>query len=199
MRLVRISIISLAAVALSACSSIGERYGFLKDETQSYQRTSSIERPVVIPQNLSSNQVQDYYEVPQVASDANSMQPPITPPGANIAPPKQSMEDRIRNAENAKIQGHTSSAASGPAPVALNFSQAWTKVGSILKASGYKVMEKDNVLGTYYVIDTNGTGGKMKKDMPIYQIHLKASGNSTVITVTPANPTLQSQINRNLT
>ncbi len=198
MRLLRFSLISLAVVALTACSTVRDKYGFLKDETQSYQRTTPIDRPVVIPQNLSSDQVEDFYEVPQPAPGANPNQPPITPPGANLTPPKQLMQDRIRNAEDAKIHGHTSASANGPMPVSLNYSQAWAKVASILKASNYKVMEKDNTLGTYYVIDTNGSGGKMKKDMPIYQIHLKASGNSTVITVTPANPVLQNQINRNL-
>lgn len=201
MRLIRLSIIPLAMVGLSACTTIGDKYGFLKDETQSYRKVNPVETPVVIPQNLRSNQVQDYYEVPQPAAGANPDQPLLVPPGANIAPPKAptiSQQDRIRSAESAKIQGHTSAAANGPVPIPLNFSQAWTKVGSILKASNYKIMEKDNVLGTYYVIDTNKTGGKVKKDMPIYQIHLRASGSATVVTVTPANPSLQQQINSNL-
>jgi uncharacterized lipoprotein len=109
-----------------------------------------------------------------------------------------SQQDRIRSAENAKIQGHTSAAANIPAAVSLNYSQAWVKVGHILQASNYKIVEKDNAVGTYYVIDTKATGGKVKKDMPIYQVHLNASGNSTVVSVSPANANLQSQLNKAL-
>lgn len=198
MRIVRISLIPLAVLALSACSTCN-KYGFLKDDTKTYRQATPIEGAVVIPQNLSSSGMQDFYEVPGPAPDASVAQPSIIPPGANVAPPKSaraSQQDRIRNAEAAKIQGHTSSAANAPAPVGVSYSQAWTKVGSVLKASNYKIVEKDSVLGTYYVIDAGK--GKVKKDMPIYQVHLKAAGNGTAISVTPANSALQDQLYRNL-
>jgi uncharacterized lipoprotein len=200
MRIIRMSLISIVVLGLTACTTTN-RYGFLKEERQSYRRAQPIEGAVVIPQNLSSSGMQDYYEVPGPAPQANGAIPPITPPGANLGPKgaaNLSQQDRIRNAEAAKIQGHTSAVANDPAPVGLTFAQAWTKVGSVLKASNYKIVEKDNVLGTYYVIDTGKTGGKVKKDMPIYQVHLKAAGNATAISVHPANPGLQSQLSHNL-
>jgi len=198
----RISLISLVVLGLSACTTVRE-YGFFKDETQSYRKVRPVESTVVIPQNLSSKNVQDYYEVPQPAAEAGSGEPPLTPPGSQIAQPSarpsgMSQIDRIRNAESAKIQGHTSPAANAPKPVGVQFPQAWVKVGHILQAANYKVVEKDNSLGTYYVVDTTGTGGKVKKDAPIYQVHLKAAGNGTLVTVNPSNAGLQRKLNSSL-
>lgn len=206
MRIIKISIITLAVIGLSACDTFTglNRHGFLKDETKSYQNENIEERTVVIPQNLSAKNVQDYYEVPQPGAECGNEPPTLIPPGSSISQSKGtqplmlSQQDRIRNAENAKIQGHTSPTANGPKPVGANFSQAWVKVGHILQASNYKVVDKDNALGTYYVIDTSTTGGKVKKDMPIYQVHLKASGNGTMVTVSPGNGRLQNQLNRSL-
>jgi uncharacterized lipoprotein len=146
--------------------------------------------------------VQDFYEVPE-SNAPEGPTPPMTPPGSHLdqARPQtnqMSQQDRIRNAESAKIQGHTNPTANGPRPVGINFSQAWVKVGHILQAASYKIVEKDNSLGTYYVIDTSKTGGKVKKDMPIYQVHLKPSGNGTTVSVSPSNPSLQQQLNKSL-
>jgi uncharacterized lipoprotein len=199
MRILKIGLFSFAAISLTACSTIGDRYGFLKDAKQTYQNAPMMEQPVVIPQNLRANDSQDYYEVPQNVSSGPYVKPSLAPPGSNLDTKPQpvvvSQQDRIRNAETAKIQGHTSAVANNtPATVSLNFAQAWVKVGHVLQAANYKIVEKDNALGTYYVIDTKQTGGKVKKDMPIYQVQLKASGNSTLVTVSPGNPTLQSQL-----
>ena len=70
MRIVKISILSLVVAGLSACSSIGGYGGYLKDETQTYRKAEPVERTVVIPQNLNSKNVQDYYEVPEASPDA---------------------------------------------------------------------------------------------------------------------------------
>ncbi len=208
MRAIKISIISLVAIGLTACSTVNDRYGFFKDDSQTYRKVKPIERTIVVPQNLNARDVEDYYEVPQPVQQSSNMQPPppITPPGSNLTPVKLkpvqpvviSQQDRIRKAENAKIQGHTAAAANEPTQIGVNLAQAWVKVGHILQASNYKVVEKDKVLGIYYVIDTRATGGKVKKDMPIYQIHMRPSGNSTIVTVSPANAVLQNQLNKNL-
>jgi uncharacterized lipoprotein len=202
MRITKISIL-LLAVGISGCTT-ANRYGFFKDETQSYQKAPAIERTVVIPQNLSPHAIQDYYEVPQPGPEASNGQPPLAPPGSNIGQASTtqavvlSQQDRIRSAENAKIQGHTSPTANGPKPIGLNFSQAWVKASHVLQAANYKIVEKDQSMGTYFVIDTSGTGGKVKKDMPIYQVHLRPSGNGTIVSITPSNQNLQNQLHRSL-
>jgi uncharacterized lipoprotein len=184
---------------------LGEKYGFFKDEAQSYKKAPPLEHTVVIPQNLSAKNVQDYYEVPQPAPEVANIEAPLTPPGSSLSPTVRpqvvapvSQQDKIRNAENAKIQGHTLPTARGPKPVGINYSQAWVKVGHVLHAANYKVVEKDNLMGMYYVVDTSSTGGKVKKDMPIYQVSLKPSGNGTVVTVIPSNSRLQETLSRSL-
>lgn len=202
MRIVKICFISVALISLGACSTVQE-HGFLKDESQSYRKETLVEQTVIIPQNLSAKNVQDYYEVPRPDQEVQYSQPPITPPGSNLnqAPANQaflSQQEKIRNAESAKIQGHTSPTNNNAKPIGVNFSQAWVKVGHILQASNYKIMDKDNSIGTYFVIDTSKTNGAMKKDMPIYQVHLKPSGNGTLISVNPRNSALQAKINQAL-
>lgn len=217
MRIIKLSMISVLVLGLSACTTVSERYGFLKDENQNYKKAPALQGAVVMPQNMATNEMQDYYEVPETAPSAVDAQPSLAPPGSSLAqrqsqpqvpdqnqskpgqPVMLSQQDKIRSAENAKIQGHTFyQPASTSTTVGMNFSQAWVKVGHVLQASNYKIVEKDNVLGTYYVVDMHGTGGKLKKDMPIYQVHLKAAGRSTQVSVSPSNPALQNQINRNL-
>jgi uncharacterized lipoprotein len=199
----KVSIFSLAVLGVAACSTVN-RYGFLKDETQSYQKAVPAERAIVIPQNLSSRTIEDYYEVPSPANEANSTTPPIAPPGSsfvqnrNVDAAMVSQQDKIRNAEIAKIKGHTNPAANGPKPVGVNFSQAWVKAGHVLQASNYKIVERDRSMGTYYVIDTTKTGGKVKKDMPIYQVILKPSGNGTLVSIMPSNQKLHNELSRSL-
>lgn len=198
MKVTRMIIIPFCVLGLSACSAVSER-GFFKDESQTYRKVKELDGPVAIPQNMSANGVQNYYEVPAGSEAMQSAgQPPLTPPGSNFQDNKTiSQQDKIRNAENAKIQGHTSFAqSSGPVNANMGFSQAWNKVGGILQSANYKIVEKDSALGTYYVIDTRA--GKVKKDAPIYQVHVKSAGNSARISVTPANPGLQNLLNRNL-
>jgi uncharacterized lipoprotein len=198
MRKTRISLILLAVLSLSACTTI-QNHGFMKDDKQSYRKVPPLERTVVIPQNLNSKTVQDYYEVPQSIEESHG-EPSLVPPGSSLeARQARSQQDRIRTAENAKIQGHSSRVVTnGPTPIGANYGEAWVKVGHVLQAAKYKIVEKDNTLGTYYVIDTSRTNGKVKKDMPIYQVHLKSSGRGTIVSVSPANAQLQSQLYRNL-
>lgn len=201
MQIHRLVIISSLIMTLSACTTVRDKYGYFKDETQSYKKERPVAKAVVIPQNLSNQNIQDYYEVPQPGTESTTV-PPIAPPGSNLTPsamtkPQEiSQQDRIRNAENAKIHGHT--VATGPSTVGVNFSQAWSKVGSILKASNYQIVAKDLALGTYCVVDTSHTGGKLKEKMQIYQIGLKSSGNATTVSVSPSHPELQAQLSRSL-
>lgn len=193
--------IPLFAIALSACTPVSDRYGFFKDETQTYRNVKQLDQPVVIPQNLSTNGVQNFYEVPggtEVTPASN--QPPLTPPGSGVQERQLSQQDKIRSAESAKIQGHTTLVAQAGSPVTsrLSYAQSWNKVASILQSANYKIVEKDKALGTYYVVDTHASGGKVRKDMPIYQVNVRPDGNSARVSVSPANPSLQNLIARNL-
>lgn len=203
MKQIIISLISLGSVlALTACSSMNNR-GFLKDDTQSYKKEPPIEqRTIIVPQNLSSRNVQDYYEVPTPAAEAVGVEPALAPPGSGIMVakprPAPSQQDRIKNAENAKIQGHTTKNIPQSKTIDVYYPQAWSKISKVLTGLGYEIMDKNQEKdsGTYYVIDRRHTGGKAQLNMPIYQVHLKKSGNATVISITPPNPALQDILNK---
>src|SRR4029077_9133281 len=62
--------------------------------------------------------------------------------------------------------------ANGIVTINYDYSQAWDKVGQALRASGYRVLQQDNSLGRYYVLDLAGTSGKLQRNTPIYQVHL---------------------------
>lgn len=201
MQTFRMMIIPFLALGLSACTTVSDRFGFFKDESKSYRKVTEAEQPMVIPQNLSASGMQNYYEVPGEDAGQPNEEPSLLPPGSSLRENKPAiLEAKIRNAENAKIQGHTTMGQSSNRPLSsnLNFNQTWSKVGSILQSANYKIVEQDNALGTYFVIDTRNSGGKVKKDMPIYQVHVKAAGNAARVSVTPANPALQNFIARNL-
>jgi uncharacterized lipoprotein len=63
--------------------------------------------------------------------------------------------------------------------VDMPYDDAWPKVRKALPAAGYSVMEKDDLTGTYYVLDKIGSGGKIERDTPIYQVRLTKAGDAS--------------------
>ncbi|MDF3054454.1 MAG: putative lipoprotein [Gammaproteobacteria bacterium] len=83
--------------------------------------------------------------------------------------------------------------------VNMAYKDAWPKVRKALPAAGYAVMEKDETTGTYYVLDKIGSGGKIERDTPIYQVRLTKAGDAAtkVILLDSANkPAAASVSNR---
>lgn len=144
------------------------------------------------------------FEVPPApeVSEAVSSKPPemtIAPPGSSVneqVTGKPSTASRLAETTPA----HTASSGNIGLSVKMPFGQAWSAVGKALPASGYQVMEQDNVSGIYYILDKVSSGGKIKRDTPIYQMKLQKDGESTTLVTLsnaqsqPVDPALAKRI-----
>jgi len=70
--------------------------------------------------------------------------------------------------------------------LSLPYQQVWAQAKKALPQAGYPIMEQDNTSGTYYILDKAGTGGVIKRDTPIYQLHIQKNGDKTIITLNNA-------------
>jgi uncharacterized lipoprotein len=93
------------------------------------------------------------------------------------APGRSGSMPTIPNAGSAAAS-HGQNLATGFS-VKMNYDDAWSKTAAALPSAGYPVMEKDDLTGTYYVLDKVGSGGKIERDTPIYQVRLTRTGDSS--------------------
>jgi uncharacterized lipoprotein len=56
---------------------------------------------------------------------------------------------------------------------------AWRRVAEALKKTPYLIMDEDETLHSYFIIDKVKTGGSIQKQSPIYQLTLSSVGNDT--------------------
>jgi len=133
--------------------------------------------PVAIREGQDATNQDSTYVVPTVPNQQTTEQASIAPPGSNLA---QMAAPQKTVATPAKT---VSSNRGGSVTLKTSYAQAWDKLGKTLPAAGYPVMEQDSGSGTYYILDKVSSGGVIKRDTPIYQVHLEKSGNGTQITV----------------
>jgi uncharacterized lipoprotein len=57
--------------------------------------------------------------------------------------------------------------------------RAWNALANALPAAGYRILEQDRSINTYYILDTSASNGVIQKDSPIYQLRLKAIDDDT--------------------
>jgi uncharacterized lipoprotein len=129
-----------------------------------------------LPHDGNSN-IETYYPIPPV-SMAPMVQPNVLPPGSEIA--------RTQAQSQARVMPQRSSVVASSASAIIlnsNYDQAWQQVGRALRASGYKIMQQDSSLGSYYVLDLASSGGKLKDTTPIYQVHLANKANNVAVNV----------------
>lgn len=141
-------------------------------------------------------------------SEIYSEQMPHEASEQNIATTETSAGNTAISTTTETVQPSATAQVQQPARVAnsgsgistnLAYTQAWTRVGKALPASGYPVMEQDTSSGTYYVLDKSSTGGVIKRNTPIYQVRVQRSGQGTNINVLnaqnqPADPAISTRI-----
>lgn len=178
--------------------------------------------PVNVPADLSNNNIQSSYPVPEVTATNNNANVNLLPPGSGLQQSTQKQQSIqtatnsdpaispvVTTANNSAFTPTSSAVAVQPNPVnstkaftpansaakpaagskvdllvKLPYNQAWAQVGKSLPTTGYPVMEQDNFSGTYYILDKVGSGGSLKRDTAIYQIHLEKQGDkATAVTL----------------
>lgn len=154
----KLFLISLCTIALTACTSMHQKYDNFRNAHETYHPTSNSIAP---PKGVDESQVDSSYVVPPLKDADKMKQVPLAPPGSQL---NQSNAPPTSTVANVKMQYSL---------IKKPFDTAWKEVGKAIHVSGYKILDEDNGLGTYYLLDTSTTRGKIQKNTPIYQLHLK--------------------------
>ncbi len=82
--------------------------------------------------------------------------------------------------------------------------QNWKKISSALSPAGLQMLDSDNSLGVFFVVDVANTKGKISTHSPIYRINLIKKDKQTIVTLTnqrnkPVSDQLQFMILQRLT
>ena len=180
MRFLKEILLITMTTSLVACSTMSSD----SKQQNDYLKQAKTVAPTKVPANLDASGMQPYYPIPPVTM--GPLQQPqsfsIVPPGSRLAQSQMPLSD----AKPALAPARTSAVvASSNNTLVLNlpYQQAWSQTGKALQASGYKVMQQDKSMGAYFVLDLAGTGGQLKANTPIYQVHVKPTGNATSITL----------------
>lgn len=200
-RIKQLSIL-LLALGLAGCAAMEQESN---EQNNAYLRAKSVPPPTKMPQGLKTTNAQNYYPVPPAQQGTATQRPSTMPPGNGSTAAPQQQSPAVAQAQQSAAQKVASAApavaASSTSSLVLNMnsSAAWGKVGNALQASGYKVMQQDRSMGSYYVLDLAGTGGVLKTNTPIYQVHIKPSGNNSTVTLLndknqSASPVVSSRI-----
>lgn len=185
----KVIILLVVAGFLSACATVRK----MDTDDNDYLKQSKTVASTKLPSNLSMSE-SSYYPIPPLTMGPMQQ--------SNIAPPgSQLMQRQPQQAVATPASRASAVIASSSNALVLNipFAQAWKQVGKALAASGYKVMQQDQGIGTYFILDLASTDGQLKANTPIYQLHLKPSGGTTSVTLFddqghPANVSVASRI-----
>lgn len=161
MKLAKFLLIPAVVLGLAACSSVQHEYVQFRDKHEAYHPTAKSVAPT---KGINQEQVQKNYNVKPLNNPEKVKQVPLTPPGSDLQ----------SSSKTQNVQGYI---------YKVTFNTAWKKVGKAIRQSGYQILDQDNGLGTYYVLDTKSTSGKIKQNTPIYQLHLTKVKQGTKLTL----------------
>lgn len=191
----KIVLCSIILTGLTACSITPSAEKVAK-QTQVPRVPNAVESvPPVVVSSLDSSNIKNNYAIPDAIPEGDSASS-IAPPGSNL---QQIQTQHLASNQAASAPAKPVSFAGTSLNLNMPFAEAWSKVGKALSASGYQVMEKYDYSGTYYILDKSGTGGMVKRDTQIYQVHLQKNGDTTTVSLLndknkPADPAVSGRI-----
>jgi uncharacterized lipoprotein len=128
---------------------------------------------------------ENYYPVP--ASSAATMQKPsLVPPGSKMSETEPQLKPLTTQGPAATQQTmQTKVTDSGKQALALNYdlNRSWLLVGKALRAAGYRILDQDKSVASYYIFDIRSKGQAISRTTPIYRVHLQTVGTATQVTV----------------
>lgn len=95
-RIAQCALLSLAVLALSACSGVPRKYQIFRSNTKDYLQAEALP-PLRIPPGYSSSSIEDYYPVPNAQGRMAQVSPPLLPPNIDpkLAPPQKSWLEKL--------------------------------------------------------------------------------------------------------
>lgn len=158
MKLVKWGFVASMGLFLAGCSGTfsGSNNAYLKDggSTAKTQNTSTVKL----------KQEKQYLPSDDALVSPHYQAPSMAPPGQNLS-------------ANSRVM------LTGPQNTALaikaSVPSVWTHVATALKRTPYSIMDKDETLHSYFIVDKVRTGGSIKRESPIYQLTLSTAHGVT--------------------
>lgn len=165
---------------ISGCSTLFGKHNFVTQRETEYMRSTATP-PLQLPPSVSTTSVGDDYIIPGTTASAPTQPVSLLPPGSlteqiargkvSSAVLKQKFEPTINT--NSTTNTATSNTSTPVLPLDQNKDQLWNKIGTSLNKAGYLLVNQNQKAGIYYLLDTPSTGGKVKMNTPIYQLHIQ--------------------------
>lgn len=202
MRLIKLSLVLLLVVGLAACGQFKKRAALVN--------SAQTLAPLRTPAGTHGIGNSTYYKVP--SNHIGGVAVPITPPGSNlqrfkisakqiehtdIPKPASHLTQNNEATELTKHVAHQETASqslgrkvslSRNAQYLLithaNANQVWGEIGRALSFTDYKILDKDNMAKTYYILDVTKTNNAITDNTPIYILDVQQKGSNTEVEIT---------------
>ncbi|MCH9769579.1 MAG: outer membrane protein assembly factor BamC [Gammaproteobacteria bacterium] len=188
MKFIKVSLLLFVAFLLAACAEFG-----LGHKDRRYAKHATVIPKMKIPPATGVPKIESYYPIPKIALNSQEKKPSILPPGSKILQYRHQLihhHDPLgleKPAAKSNKVDNQSLFAPRALQIPANKKLAWNVVGKALHHTHYQVLDEDQDLGTYYVLDSDKTAGKVTSITPIYRVNVKSMGKGSVVTVFDRN------------
>ena len=184
-----IALIIASTLLLSACA---KKTGVLRSHTNDYQEYASSVHTFKVP---NGNQLA-YYPIaqPKPGNVATSTLPPGFYPDQVIKDHDMrevAMRQAKKGEKMATVQTDstmtTAAANATELPLTMSMKTAWAKVSDSLQQAGYQILDQDESLHSYYVLDSSQTDHKITTSTPIERVLLTPKDQQVIVSVLDQN------------
>lgn len=179
----------VAAALLTGCA---QSKRVLRSHANDYQEQAGSVQKFTVPKG---DQV-DYYPISRPKPDhvaINTLPPGFHPQqiihdhaAAEAARKAAKKQQHLAAAEEPVTQTKTMATLT-TLPLNMTMQTAWSKVSSALQAGGYQVLDQDESMHAYYVLDSAQTDNKITTTTPIERVTLAAKDKQVVVSVLDQN------------
>jgi uncharacterized lipoprotein len=157
-RYIKTCAMACASLLLAGCAGTfsGSDDAYLKDSRS-------------LPPTHNTKSVKVKHERQYLPAEDELTKPGYTPP--SMVPPGE----RVSTNSKAVLTGPNASILIVRAKLPV----VWKQLAAVLPRTPYSIMDKDETLHSYFVVDKVKTGGSIKRSSPIYQLALSSKGKVT--------------------
>lgn len=169
----RASGLVVLSMMLGGCTWVSQK---IHQHDNDYVKQSQSVATTKIPAGVKTEKMTPYYPVPAESKVVPQSEPSIVPPGSHLSDYKKTS---LQQARLVTLAGGQEAVL-----LAEPKAKAWVKMAQALKTAGYTVLDQDQGMGAYFVLDKAQTDNKVSKKTPIVRINLAQKPQATEVTVT---------------
>lgn len=187
MRLLKLLLIASLAFSVTACDSLRGENSIFRRQDDSYLHNDQSVNPMYMPGDLNDYRMNNYYNVPNAPRSRGNRAPSVAPPDGSGKYRKYKDETYVKKATKptAAVAANKATAPVGKGEVTLQQKpqKVWANLDTALKKAGYRVMDKDSSVNSYFVLDVPSTQGKVKRSTPVYQLRVQDDDGATALSL----------------